>query len=305
LRSTSITSHFCPTMKFSAVILALALAVTTGERQFKPIVTASVGHDKIGSGITADGLNAEVQIETEVSDELTVGLEYDHGNSDNPIKSVFAKISQAMGGGNVDADLSLAMGGEGSISGDVTYKNKDIEATASVNSGSSNIVEKVELVQSQVMNGLKYVFRPTFNVADSSMDLEASADINDKTNVFVKFSQGSDNADVEISHALDSDTDVKVEVNSKSLTTPSVEVSHRLDDDNTVKPKFDMSSNHLTCAWVRKLDAGRTATVTVNPENSVDMELESDDDDDWTAKVSAPWGSFADADVTVGRKFNF
>lgn len=96
-----------------------------------------------------------------------------------------------MGGGNVDADLSvsncvvicyldtpippvcrllppfaykhltclypacalcaqLAMGGEGSISGDVTYKNKDIEATASVNSGSSNIVEKVELVQSQV-----------------------------------------------------------------------------------------------------------------------------------------------------------
>ena len=42
------------------------------------------------------------------------------------------------------------MGGEGSISGDVTYKNKDIEATASVNSGSSNIVEKVELVQSQV-----------------------------------------------------------------------------------------------------------------------------------------------------------
>ena len=44
----------------------------------------------------------------------------------------------------------------------------------------------------QVMNGLKYVFRPTFNVADSSMDLEASADINDKTNVFVKFSQVRD-----------------------------------------------------------------------------------------------------------------
>ena len=36
------------------------------------------------------------------------------------------------------------------ISGDVTYKNKDIEATASVNSRSSNIVQKVELVQSQV-----------------------------------------------------------------------------------------------------------------------------------------------------------
>jgi len=290
-------------MKFSAVILALALAVTSGERQFKPVVTASVGHNKVGSGITADGLNAEVQIETEVSDELTVGVEYDHGGS-NPIKSVFAKISQAMGGGNVDADLSLSMG-DNSISGDVKYTSGDTEATASVNSGSSNVVEKVELVQRQVVNGMNYIFRPTFNVADSSMDLEASADLDDKTNLLVKLSQGSDNADLEISHAFDADTDVKVEVSSKSMTTPSVEVSHRLDDENTVKPKFDMSSNHLTCAWVRKLDKGRTATVTVDPDNSVDMELESDDDDDWTAKVSAPWGSFADADVTVGRKFNF
>ena len=39
--------------------------------------------------------------------------------------------------------------------------------------------------------------------------------------------QGSDNADLEISHAFDADTDVKVEVSSKSMTTPSVEVSHR------------------------------------------------------------------------------
>lgn len=39
--------------------------------------------------------------------------------------------------------------------------------------------------------------------------------------------QGSDNADLEISHAFDADTDVKVEVSSKSMTTPSVEVSRR------------------------------------------------------------------------------
>ena len=40
--------------------------------QFKPVVTASVGHNKVGSGITADGLNAEVQIETEVSSSARV-----------------------------------------------------------------------------------------------------------------------------------------------------------------------------------------------------------------------------------------
>ena len=45
------------------------------------------------------------------------------------------------------AQLSM---GDNSISGDVKYTSGDTEATASVNSGSSNVVEKVELVQRQV-----------------------------------------------------------------------------------------------------------------------------------------------------------
>ena len=44
----------------------------THSSQFKPVVTASVGANKVGSGITADGLNAEVQIETEVSSPARV-----------------------------------------------------------------------------------------------------------------------------------------------------------------------------------------------------------------------------------------
>ena len=44
----------------------------------------------------------------------------------------------------------------------------------------------------QVVNGMNYIFRPTFNVADSSMDLEASADLDDKTNLLVKLSQVRD-----------------------------------------------------------------------------------------------------------------
>ena len=183
---------------------------------------------------------------------------------------------------------------------------------------------------------MDYIFRPTFNTADSKLDLEASGDIDDKTNLMVKLTQvclkvsqrvqfsatihchallpfpissapprhlkGSGKADLEISHSLDRDTNVKVKVNSKSVTTPKVEISHRsmnspivnlpvcrclvitsclargfsrspfdkpmgsyalltpsprLDNDNTIKPRFDLESNHLTCAWVRKLERGR------------------------------------------------
>ena len=40
--------------------------------------------------------------------------------------------------------------GDNKISGDVKYTSGDMEATASVNSASANVVEKVELVQRQV-----------------------------------------------------------------------------------------------------------------------------------------------------------
>ena len=44
-------------------------------------------HAALGSGISADALKGDVTIESEVSSDLTVGLEYDHGDS-NSIKSV-------------------------------------------------------------------------------------------------------------------------------------------------------------------------------------------------------------------------
>jgi len=56
---------------------------------------------------------------------------------------------------------------------------------------------------------------------------------------------------------------------------------------------------------VRKLSRGRTATLTVDPDNSVEFDLETTDDNDWSAKVSAPLGDMGNPDVSFGRKFNF
>ena len=105
------------------------------------------------------------------------------------------------------------------VSGVVKYTSGDTETITSVNSKSSNVVEKVVFVQRQVWqcahvwsrndekcaitlvlhiisqhciathrqnsNGKTFLFRPTFNVADSSMELELSAE-DDDTNFLVK-----------------------------------------------------------------------------------------------------------------------
>jgi len=286
-------------MNFRAVLVALALGVASANRDFRPTASVSVGHRNIGSGLSADGLTGDVRLESDVSDELKVGLEYDHeqANSGNPIKSVFARLSQKMGGGDVDADLHVSMG-DNQLSGDVTYSSNGNEIVAHVNSNADNVVERVQLSRG--------AFKGTYHTDSRNIDLEANADLDDDTNILIKMSQGDSSAQLEVNRHLDADTDVRVnmEPGADNLGA-SVEVTRRLDNENTVKPRFDINSKRLTCAWVRKLNAGRTATVNIDPDNSVDIEVESDNKADWSGKISAPWGNPGDADIKVSRQFSF
>jgi len=283
-----------------AVVLALALAV--GAHAGAPSATVNLKHGSIGSGISADSLKGDVTIESAVSDDLTVGLEYEHGGS-NAIKSLFAKISQKFGDGDVEADLNLSMDSN-DISGEIEYKNGDSTITAQVNSAADNIVESVEFTRTSTSGGLTSSFTPKYTVADKSVNLEASADLDKDTNLLVKLSEGGSVADVEVNHQLDSQTSVKVEAQLQD-SGAQVEVTREIDSDNSIRPRFDIKSKHLTCAWVRKLSGARTATLTVDPDNSVEFELEADNDNDWSATVSAPMGDMGNPDVSVGRKFEF
>lgn len=285
-------------MNFRAVILALALGVTSA-RDFRPTAAVSVGHKSIGSGLSAGGISGEVSLESEVSDELRVGLNYDHeqANSGNPIKSVFARMSQKMAGGDMNADLTMNMG-DNNLEGDVTYNRDGNTLVARVNSKGDNVVESVELSRGG--------FKGTYHTSSRNMDLEATADLDAETNLLVKMSQGDGSADVEINHHFDKDTEVRVNMQPGTDNLGAmVEVSRKLDGDNTVKPRFDLNNKRLTCAWVRNLDGGRTATVNVDPDNSFDVELASDNNQDWAGKISAPWGNPGDADVKVSRQFSF
>jgi len=283
-----------------AVVIALALAV--GAQAGSPSATVNFKHAALGSGVSADSLKGDVTIESEVSDDLTVGLEYDHGDS-NSIKSLFAKITQKFGDGDVDADLKISMD-DNHISGEIEYVNGEDTVVAEVNSASDDIVESVEYTRKSTSGGLSSMFKPKYTVADKSVELEASADLDADTNLLVKLSEGGAVADIEVNHQLDDKTAVKVEAQLQS-SGAQIEIEREVDSENSIRPRFDLNSKHLTCAWVRKLSRDRTATLTVDPDNSVEFELEAEDDTDWSAKVTAPLGDMGNPDVSFGRKFTF
>jgi hypothetical protein len=279
------------------VVLALALSLGYAGEFAAPSVQMNLKHDKFGNGLKMDSLKGDFQVESAVSDDLTVGLNLDN-DSDSPLKSIYGKIKSKFGGGNVDADLTMGMN-DNSISGDVTFSEGDNEIKAHVDTGSSDLVDSVSYSRS----GKGWSFNPTFNLKENSVALDASADYSDDTNLNLKLSGGD--ASVEINHRLDADTDVKVEMDGTDVNNARVEVARSLDGDNTVKPRFDMASKRFTMSWVRKLDGGRSVTADIDPDNSLSLSFEGDNDDDWKASVSAPWGDFKDADVSFGRKFNF
>lgn len=287
-------------VSFRAIVVALALGVASAGVA-APSATVNFNKAKVGTGNLGD-INADVQLESSVSDELSVGINYDHGSS-NQIKSVFAKIKQKFGEGDVDADLTMSMD-DNAITGEIEYVNGDSTIVTTVNSGADQVVESVEYTKKQVIGGLASMFKPTFHVEEKNVDLEASADLDADTSLLVKLSQGGSSADIEVEHQLDAQTAIKVEA---QLTdgAAQIEIEREIDSENSIRPRFDLNSKHLTCAWVRKLGSGRTATLTVDPDNSVDFEVDSDSDTDWKIKATAPLGDVSNPDLSFGRKFQF
>jgi hypothetical protein len=279
------------------IVLALALGRGRAGEFNAPSVSMNLRHDKFGNGLRVDSLKGDFQVESAVSDDLTVGLNLDN-DSDSPLRSIYGKIASKFGGGKVDADLTMSMG-DNNIAGDITYVEGDNEIKARVDTGSGDFVDSVSYSRS----GKGWSFNPTFNLRDNSVDLEASADYSDDTNVNVKLAGGE--TALEVNHRLDADTDLKLNGDGADFNTMKVEVARRLDGDNTVKPRFDMASKRFTFSWVRNLANDRTFTANVDPDNSLSLDFEGNNDDDWKASISSPWGDFKDADVSFGRKFNF
>lgn len=275
----------------SFLILALALGAGAASN-FNPNVDLSISKG-LGSGLNGDSFKGAASIESKLSEDMSVGAQLDRDAS-NGLKGLFAKLSHSMGDGRVVADVNLALE-DNAVRGDVSYSEGDNELVASIDSNDENFVKSLKFSRSA--DG--WAFRPRFNMADQSVDLEAEASISKDSTLRVNLEGGS--SEVELKYRADDST--RLTVNNKDSL--SIEVERDIDGDNTVRPSFNMNDKHFQLSWIRRLGSGRTLTATVDPDNSVDLELEGSGDDDWSAKLSAPWSNPKDMDVSFGRKFQF
>lgn len=272
------------------LVLALALGVGAASN-FKPSVDFSLSKD-LGSGLSVDSLKGAVSVESQLSEDVSVGAQLDR-DAANGLKGLFAKLSHSMGGGRVNADLNVGLE-DNAVRGELGYEEGDNKLVADVDTNQENVVRSLRFSR----QGDGWAFRPRFNLADGSVDLEAEAQVTDEANLRVNLEGGS--SEVELKYSVDDST--RLTFNNKENLR--IEVERDIDGDNTVRPSFNVNDKHFQLSWVRRLGDERTLTATVDPENSVDLELDGGDED-WSAKVSAPWSNPKDMDVSFGRKFQF
>jgi len=230
-----------------------------------------------------------------------------------------------MGDGSVNADVSMAMA-DNAITGDVTYSEGGNNIVAHVNSAVDNFVETVKYSRS----GAGWTFKPTFNMQAKNIDLAASADYSADTNVDVAVNAAGEGS-LTVNHKLSADTSVSVSGSNLDVNALTATVNHKLDADTSLQlsgvnmkmdalkaevarqldantkgtVRFDVASKKGTLEVNRNIDAGRTLNVHLDPDNSMKVEVKGASDEDWSASINSPWGDFTNADLSVGRKFNF
>jgi len=262
----------------SLVVLALALGANA--RSYNPSISVKVTDTKLNG---LGSLNLVGSIETDLSDQLTVGAEYDYNECEQTPREVFARWrgkDSNNGQLGVTGRLDLA---KQAGRGEVSYVHGDTRVDAKLDTANEAVVEEVELSHRVGVRGRALTLVPKFVSAGTTGSLRARLELNDATHV-----------------------EVEGEANKARNTAYTLRVSHDVDDNNRVTPELDLKSGKMKYEWHRKLGGGNSLTTTVNPSENVELEWNDEGARGaWTTKVNVPWGNHANSDVSFARKFNF
>lgn len=276
----------CLTM-VSIRMMVCAILATVASASSNPAI--SVVMKRSGSG---NGFNAIVE-------GFGFGLNMEHGSS--PFKSIFCHFNRKLGGSDfdVDGDLSLSMTDK-SVTGEVAVRDdSDNKLTLDVDSASSEVVKSVSYRRS----GEGWSIHPMFHVKEQMTNLEASIDFDSDTNAALGVKTDGA-ASLIVNRRINEDTSVKIQSAAfPDLGKLKLEVSHRLDSVNLVTPTLDCGSKRLSLAWVHTLDAGRTLTAHLVPDQSMELHMKGASQENWSASMKAPWGNLNDAEFNFARKF--
>lgn len=271
----------------SLYVIVCATLTAVASAGSDPAVSVVMKHSSSGNGFNA------------IVEGFGIGLNMEHGSS--PFKSIFSHFNRKLGGSNldVDGDLSLFMN-DNSVKGQVALRgDSGDELSLDVDSASSEVVKSVSYRRS----GEGWSIHPTFHVKEQVTNLEASIDFDADTNAALGVKTDGA-ASLIVNHRVNEDTSVKLQSAAfPDLAKLKLEVSYRLDSLNLVKPTLECGSKRLSLAWVHTLDAGRTLTAHLIPDQSMELRVQGASQENWSASMKAPWGNLNDAEFNFARKF--
>jgi hypothetical protein len=260
-------------------IVVLALALGANARSYNPSISLKVTDTKLNG---LGSLNLVGAMETELSDSLTVGAEYDYNENEQMPREVFARWSGDGGGGKLGVTGRLDLAKKAALAS-VSFSRGDTRVDAKVDSNNAAVVEEVELNQRLSVGGRALSVNPKWVSAGNVVSARARLELNDVTHAEV---EGEMNGEKELDYTL--------------------RVSHEVNADNRVTPELNLKSGKMKYEWNRKLGGDNSLKTTVTPSENVELEWNDNGARGaWTTKVNVPWGNSKDSDISFARKFNF
>jgi hypothetical protein len=259
-------------------LVVLALAFGANARSYNPTISVKVTDTKLNG---LGSLNLAGSIETDLSDQLTVGAEYDYNECEQTPTEVYARWSGDGADGKVGlvGRLNLA---KKSGNGEVSYAKGDTNINAKLDTTNAAILEEVELTHGLKVQGKSLTLTPKYVSEGQKGSLSARLALNDATTL-------------EVEGEADSARDVDY----------TVRVSHDVNDNNRVTPELNLKSGKMKYEWSRKLGGDNVLTATASPNDNVELEwTDNGARGAWTTKVNMPWGNIEGSDVSFARKFN-
>ena len=230
-----------------------------------------------------EAVNLGGSIETQLSNELRVGGEYDQNLASFRPRSLFAKWT-AKGANPLEVTATYNVAAN-SAEVDVDYENSGTRVQAALDSARKTILNTVELSR-------------TFNV--EGRDLEVSPAYDLSTKVASVKNRLNLNADTTLELNLRSD-----DVSNRDALDARMTVEHAIDAQNSIKPSFSLKSGDVDYEYTRALGGDAELNVKATPGKDVNLQWEDPGSRGvWTTNVKMPWGQPSGASVSFKRKFS-
>jgi len=261
------------------IIVALALLATPAVARYDKTFEVNIKDTAVSS---IEAANIEGSVETQITDQLAAGGEYQQNSAKFAPKSLFTRWTSK--GGDPLAITATYNVASNSADVEVEYEKSGTTVTGNFDTDRKTLLTDLEVSRDFRVEGRDLTVAPSYDFAGKSASVAATLALSKDTTVEL---------------TLDSEDPSNRDTFDGTLT-----IDHAINAKNSIKPTFALSSGKVTYEYTRQLDGDAELTVEANPGKGVEIEWDDAGSKGlWTTNVKMPWGKPVGASVSFKRAF--